>query len=81
MKREIAKMLDRMQEGSEDMRENFVDALEDAKVKVKDARRKTDKYILENPERSVLMSAGIGAVIGIALVALLKKKRCRHCRD
>ncbi|EKE25560.1 MAG: hypothetical protein ACD_5C00119G0004 [uncultured bacterium] len=81
MKKEIVKMLDRMQEGSDDMKETFDDAMEDAKIKVKEVRRSADKYILENPERSVLMSAGIGAIIGIALAVLMKKKKCRHCRD
>lgn len=81
MKKEIGKMLDRMQEGSDDMKENIDDAIEEAKTKLKETRRNADKYILENPERSVLMSAGVGAMIGIALAMLIRKKKCRHCRD
>lgn len=80
MKKEIGKVLDRMQEGGEDFKGSLEDAIEEAKSKTMEARRNADKYISENPERSVLMSAGIGAVVGIALAMFLKSKHCKHCR-
>ncbi|EKE12090.1 MAG: hypothetical protein ACD_14C00022G0006 [uncultured bacterium] len=82
MKKEIGKMLDQMQEGSEDFKSSVEDTLEEAKDKVKEARFKADKYILENPERSVLVSAGVGIAIGFGLAMLLKgKMNCRSCRS
>lgn len=80
MKKEIGKMLDQMQEGSEDLKDTFDETMEEVKGKIKESRRKADRYILENPERSVLMSFGIGAVVGIAAFMLMKG-RCKHCRD
>lgn len=80
IKKEINKMLDRMQEEGDSLKNSFDEKFQQAKDKTMEARVNADKYIQENPERSVLMSAGIGALIGITL-AMLMKKRCRHMRD
>lgn len=81
MKKTIGIMLDRMEEGGDDMKGTIDDAIEEAKTKLKETRRNANRYILENPERSVLISAGVGALIGMALAVVMKKKKCRHCRD
>ncbi len=81
MKKEIGKMLDRMQEGTEDLKGSMEDTLEEAKDKFRETRFKADKYILENPERSVLISAGIGVAVGIALAVLMRGKGCDHYRS
>lgn len=82
MKKEIGRMLDRLQEGGEDFKGSLEETMEDAKSKIKETRRNANRYIMENPERSVLMSAGIGAIVGITLVMLMKRRgHCRHCRE
>lgn len=79
MKKEIGKMLDQMEQGSEDIKDSMNETIEEAKNKIKEARYNANRYILENPERSVLMSAAAGAAIGIVLAMLMKKKgHCKH---
>lgn len=45
--------------------------LEDKAVKI---RGNFDGYIQENPEKSVLIAAGVGIVVGGLIVALMKKR-------
>lgn len=52
-----------------------------AKEKMRYKREKMKMYVRENPERSVYMAMGIGALIGLLLLGGAKRKKrfCRHC--
>ena len=45
------------------------------KEKARMMRMRVDGYIKENPERSVLIAAGIGVVTGAVITALIMKRR------
>ncbi|MFH0875625.1 MAG: hypothetical protein V1859_06820 [archaeon] len=68
-------MRDNVIEKAEGFRENSTTAFNNAKEKAGMMRNDFDGYISSNPEKSVLIAAGVGAVVGIALTAAMMKKR------
>lgn len=46
--------------------------------RVGEAREKTDRYIHDNPRKSLLMAVGAGVVAAIFAMGLMKHRRCRH---
>jgi len=50
---------------------NKVESIEEKAITV---RKNVDSYIRENPEKSVLLAAGIGAVVGAVLVAAMMRR-------
>ena len=84
--KDLRKAVDEAQEKAGDIKSDIKSeaevAYEQAKQKAMDARYQADKYIKDNPERAMLISVGVGAVIGLAIVMLLKHKgKCGNCRE
>jgi ElaB/YqjD/DUF883 family membrane-anchored ribosome-binding protein len=67
--------VDRMMDKAESMRDSSEDAIARLKEKVITLKENVDDHIKENPERSVLIAAGIGVVIGAALTAVVMRRR------
>lgn len=79
IKMETEEVLDEMRAKTEQLKGSAKHALNEIEEKAKDARRKADRYILDNPERSVIVSAGVGLIIGFGLAMLMKGRgRCRN---
>ncbi len=55
--------------------DRVMDKADSAQENVLAARENVDGYIRENPEKSVLIAAGVGAVVGGLAVAALMRKR------
>lgn len=67
--------VDNVMDGAENMRERGEEAMNNLKERAILIRENTDGYIKENPEKSTLIAAGIGAVIGSVLTALVMRRR------
>ncbi len=50
-------------------------AMSQAKAKMQELREGADSYIERNPEKSVLIAAGIGAVVGSIITASIVRRR------
>jgi ElaB/YqjD/DUF883 family membrane-anchored ribosome-binding protein len=46
-----------------------------AKAEMAKAAKKVEAFVKKNPEKAAIISAGIGAAIGAAVVALVSKKK------
>lgn len=68
LKREVGRLVDEAQTKVKDQYENV-------KESAKQAREKTDEYIKDNPEKSVLAGAGLGFVLGIVVAWLFSRKK------
>lgn len=83
IKKEMLKMIDDMTEGSEDFGDSIRDTIEEAKEKAaenfRDARLKTNRMIQTHPEKSVMIAAGIGALLGMGIAMIISGK-CKNCR-
>ena len=51
------------------------DRYEQAREVTKEKREKVDKYVKENPEKSVLTGAGVGFLIGILIAFIFSRKK------
>jgi ElaB/YqjD/DUF883 family membrane-anchored ribosome-binding protein len=67
----VDKVMDKAEYVSESGKEKFENLQEKATV----MREDLDEYIRENPEKSVLIAAGVGAVVGLMLAALVIRRR------
>ena len=45
------------------------------KARASEAKEDVDSYIQNNPETAVLIAAGVGAVVGAVLTALIMRRR------
>lgn len=62
------------------MKEKVSSGYESAKSKAIETREKTDKYVQDNPEKSLLIAAGVGALTAVIVSGLLRKrKKCKKC--
>lgn len=57
------------------VKERAAKTYSDAKEKAVMAKEKTDKYVRENPEKSLLIAAGAGALVAMVAMALMRKKK------
>lgn len=81
MKNEFGKILNETEEKAQYIKGAIKDKLYDAKERAMDMRDRTDRYIMDNPEKSALISLIIGVGAGVALSKFLRnRKRCRFCR-
>jgi len=67
----IDKIMDKAESISDSGKEKIAQLKQKAVV-IKD---NVDGYIKENPEKSVLIAAGVGAVVGTVVTAAIMKKR------
>jgi len=67
--------VDKIMDRAESMRESSKEAIAGLKGKGVEMKGDLDGYIRKNPEKSVLIAAGIGAVVGALVLAALMRKR------
>ncbi|PIN81583.1 hypothetical protein COV13_00820 [Candidatus Woesearchaeota archaeon CG10_big_fil_rev_8_21_14_0_10_32_9] len=67
--------VDRIMDKAESVGESGKEAIVNLKEKAILMKGNVDDYIKENPERSVLIAAGVGAVVGVVVTALLMRRR------
>jgi len=67
--------VDKIMDKAESMEETGKEKLAQLKEKASMMRENVDGYIKENPEKSVLIAAGIGAVVGAIIVASMMRRR------
>ena len=66
---------DKTMDGAENMKDRGQEAMTRLKDKTVMIRENIDEGIERNPEKSVLIAAGIGAVIGSVLTAVMMRRR------
>lgn len=67
--------VDKMMDQAESISESTNDEIEYLKDKAIMMKGNVDGYIKKNPEKSVLIAAGVGAVVGAILTAALVRRR------
>ena len=67
--------VDKAMDKAENISESTKEKIENLKEKARMMRMRVDGYIKENPERSVLIAAGIGVVTGAVITALIMRRR------
>jgi ElaB/YqjD/DUF883 family membrane-anchored ribosome-binding protein len=67
--------VDKIMDGADNMNEKSREAIARVKEQMILARKNVDDYIKVNPERSVLIAAGIGVALGAIITALIMRKR------
>jgi|GEM_PF-4253600 len=67
--------VDKIIDKAESIRDQGKEKMTQIKDKVKVLRENVDDFIETNPEKSVLIAAGVGAVAGAALAAALLRKK------
>ena len=67
--------VDRMMDKAESMRDSGQEKLAHLKDKAAMMKGDVDGYIQNNPEKSVLIAAGVGAVGGAILTAVLMRRK------
>ena len=60
---------------AESMNEDAKETMEHIREKTGAVRENVDGYIKTNPEKSVLIAAGIGAVVGAIVTAAMMRRR------
>jgi len=69
------KSVDKIMDKAESMNESGKEKLALLKEKASMMREDVDGYIKKNPEKSVLIAAGVGAVVGAIIVASMMRRR------
>jgi ElaB/YqjD/DUF883 family membrane-anchored ribosome-binding protein len=67
--------VDRIMDKAENMRDSGQEKLDNMRAKATMMKENVDGYIQTNPEKSVLIAAGVGAVVGAMLTAVVMRKR------
>ena len=70
--------VDKIMDKAESMKQSGKERVAHVKEKVIMMRKNVDGYIKKNPEKSVLIAAGIGVVAGAVTVAALMRKKCKN---
>ncbi len=67
--------VDTVMDKVESMRESGKEQMNRLKGKMMASKESVDGYIRENPEKSVLIAAGVGAVAGAVIAASMMRKK------
>ena len=67
--------VDKIMDKAEDVRDSGQERVTNIKEKATMMKDDVDGYIKENPEKSVLIAAGIGVAVGAVIAAAMIKKR------
>lgn len=67
-------VLDEIDEKYESLEERATEMYDNAKDTVVDSKRKTISHIQKNPEKSVLIAAGVGAAVALAVSFLINRR-------
>lgn len=69
------KGVDKIMDKAESMKDSSEEKIADLKEKAIVVRKNVDGYIKKNPEKSVLIAVGVGAVIGAVLAAVIMRRK------
>lgn len=69
--------VDKAIDKAEQMRDSGREKLAQLKERAMIMRDNVDGYIIRNPEKSVLIAAGVGVVVGAVVTAVIMKKKKR----
>ncbi len=75
VRKKAHKGVDRVMDRAEDVQDGVSERIAMMKEKAMLMRENANDYIKENPEKSVLFAAGVGAVLGVILTAAVLKRR------
>jgi ElaB/YqjD/DUF883 family membrane-anchored ribosome-binding protein len=67
--------VDKVYDKAEEIEESGREKIAYMKEKAMMAREDVDSYIRKNPEKSVLIAAGVGAVVGALVAAAFMRRR------
>lgn len=67
--------VDKIMNKAERIEESSREEIARLKEKIISMRENVDGYIKKNPEKSVLIAAGVGAVVGAIFVAAMMRRR------
>ena len=67
--------VDKIMDKAETMRESGNEALAHVKEKATMMKKNIDGYIRKNPEKSVLIAAGAGAIVGAVLASAMMRRK------
>ena len=67
--------VDKIMDRAESIRDSSMEALDRLNEKASMMKNNVDGYIKRNPEKSVLIAAGVGAIIGGIFAAAMMRKR------
>ncbi len=70
----VETVLDQIDEKYEALEERASEAYDHAKDVVIDSRKKTINHIQRNPEKSVLIAAGVGAAVALVVSFLINRR-------
>lgn len=56
-------------------KERVTQVYQSAREKAAESREKADDYIKGNPEKSILLAAGVGALVALVASALISRRR------
>lgn len=71
----VETVLDQIDEKYESVEERASEAYEHAKEVVVDSRKKAIDHIQKNPEKSVLVAAGVGAAVALIVSFLINRRQ------
>ena len=66
---------DNLQESIQELRDKARERYIELKKKADEKREYAEKYIGENPKKSLMMAAGIGAMIGLAIGCAMSNRK------
>jgi len=69
------KSVDKILDKAADIGERGKEAMDGLKEKAAAAKENVDGYIRKNPEKSVLIAVGVGAVVGALLAAAMMRRK------
>ena len=67
--------VDKIMDKAESMEESGKEAMAHLKEKATQTRKNVDVYIQNNPEKSVLIAAGVGLVVGAVFTAIMMRRK------
>jgi ElaB/YqjD/DUF883 family membrane-anchored ribosome-binding protein len=75
MRQKTHDSVDKIMDKADDIRAKSTAELAHMKEKLELMRHNVDGYIKENPEKSVLIAAGVGVVVGTLITAIIMRRR------
>jgi len=75
LRKRMHESVDKLMDQAESMNEFGKEEIIHLKEKAVAVKENVDGYIQKNPEKSVLIAAGVGAIVGALITATLMKKK------
>ena len=74
MRKKTHERVDKIMDNADRMKESSKEWIARLKEETIGIKERVDRYIRENPEKSVMIASGIGAVIGVIFATMMKRK-------